>query len=274
MARSVTESRRIPFGYQSGDTLLHRSPAGLKLLCLLALSITTFGSIPGLLLSAALTCAASLAARIRPWKLLRGFRSLFMLSLFILIFTTVNPGAEGVSLGEITVFGLSLPAFDIPFISVKGFFEGVLSGLRITVSFAAGSLLFAVTTMRELRLSLSKAERAVLGLAVLGPAVLGPAVLGLFRPARNKVPRGQAKTSRPSKGDSPPAAGRVSLGISIMLGFIPRFFELWETMNMACEARSCKRGIHRFMRVIPLVIERMLEMAADTADALEAKGIQ
>lgn len=264
MARSVTESRRIPFGYQSGDTLLHRSPAGLKLLCLLALSITTFGSIPGLLLSAALTCAASLAARIRPWKLLRGFRSLFMLSVFILIFTTVNPGAEGVSLGEITVFGLSLPAFDIPFISVKGFFEGVLSGLRITVSFAAGSLLFAVTTMRELRLSLSKAERAV----------LGPAVLGLFRPARNKVPRGQAKTSRPSKGDSPPAAGRVSLGISIMLGFIPRFFELWETMNMACEARSCKRGIHRFMRVIPLVIERMLEMAADTADALEAKGIQ
>ncbi|MDR0584268.1 MAG: energy-coupling factor transporter transmembrane protein EcfT [Treponema sp.] len=257
MAGNIKESRRIPFSYQSGATLLHRAPAGLKLLALLILSITTFSSIPGLLLSAMLTCAASLAARIRPWKLLRGFRSLFILSLFILIFTTVDPGAEGVSLGEINVFGPGLPAVKIPFISAKGFFEGVLSGLRITVSFAAGSLLFAVTTMRELRLSLGKAERAV---------------SGLLNPVRNRSPRGQAKTSQPAKSP-PPAAGRISLSIGIMLGFIPRFFELWETMNMACEARSCKRGLRRFMLIIPLIIERMLEMAADTADALEAKGI-
>ncbi|MDR2434965.1 MAG: energy-coupling factor transporter transmembrane protein EcfT [Treponema sp.] len=258
MAGSITKNRRIPFSYQSGATLLHRAPAGLKLLALLVLSITTFSSIPGLLLSAMLTCAASLAARIRPCKLLRGFRSLFILSLFILIFTSFDPGAEGVSLGAISAFGLSLPAVTIPFINAQGFFDGILSGLRIAVSFAAGSLLFAVTTMRELRLSLSKAERAV---------------PGLLRHLRNKAPRGEARASRLPDSASP-AAGRVSLAISVMLGFIPRFFELWETMNMACEARSCKRGLRRFMLIIPLIIERMLEMAAETADALEAKGIQ
>lgn len=246
MAGSITKNRRIPFSYHSGATPLHRAPAGLKLLALLLLSVTAFSSIPGLLLSAVLTCAASLAARIRPWKLLRGFRPLFILSLCILVFTAFDPGAEGVSVGAASAFGLSLPAV-IPFVSAQGFFDGILSGLRMAVSFAAGSLLFAVTTMRELRLSLSKAERAA---------------AGLLRRLRNRAPRGKAGTDR------------VSLAISVMLGFIPRFFELWETMNMACEARSCKRGLRRFMLIIPLIIERMLEMAAETADALEAKGIQ
>ncbi|MDR1575460.1 MAG: energy-coupling factor transporter transmembrane protein EcfT [Treponema sp.] len=254
MAGSITKNHRIPFSYQSGATVLHRAPAGLKLLALLLLSITAFSSLPGLLLSAALTCAASLAARIRPWKLLRGFRSLFILSLFVLIFTTVDPGAEGVSLGATSPAGPRLPLV-IPFISAQGFVDGILSGLRVTVSFAAGSLLFAVTTMRELRLSLSKAERAV---------------SGLLRLLRN---RARGETAGPPPDGAFPT-GRVSLAISVMLSFIPRFFELWETMHLACEGRSCKRGFRRFTLIMPLIIERMLEMAAETADALEAKGIQ
>jgi biotin transport system permease protein len=65
---------------------------------------------------------------------------------------------------------------------------------------------------------------------------------------------------------------RLSLGISLMLGFLPRFFEIWETANCAYRARSGKRGITSIITLIPLVTERMMESAAETAAALEARG--
>ena len=71
----------------------------------------------------------------------------------------------------------------------------------------------------------------------------------------------------------PRNAAFFSLGISLMLGFIPRFFELWETTNLACDARVCKRGPRRLLILVPLVTERMMEAAADTALALEARGL-
>jgi energy-coupling factor transporter transmembrane protein EcfT len=243
MARNV-KACNVPFGYRRGNTVLHRFPAGLKLLVLFVLSAAAFGSIPGLLLAALLTAAASLAARIRPPELLRGSRPLMALALCILAFQTVRPSAPGIALGEITAFGLRLPPLVIPCISAEGFFAGLLSALRITISFAAGSLLFAVTSMRELWLSLGRAEQAI---------------GGLF--------------SRKRKAPPFRRYSRLSLGLSLMLGFIPRFFELWETANLACEARSCGRGLRRMKLVIPLVTERMMELAAGTAEALESRGI-
>jgi biotin transport system permease protein len=111
------------------------------------------------------------------------------------------------------------------------------------VSFAAGALLFSVTTTRELRDSLGRVESAVVN-----------RLLALFRlPAR--------------------ASGKFSLGLSLMLGFLPRFFEIWEIANLACDARAGKRGLRRFLALIPLVIERMMEMAGETAEALDSRGL-
>ena len=55
--------------------------------------------------------------------------------------------------------------------------------------------------------------------------------------------------------------------------FIPRFFEMWETANLACQARSCKRGLRRLLVLLPLVTEKMMEAAAETVLALEARGL-
>jgi biotin transport system permease protein len=66
---------------------------------------------------------------------------------------------------------------------------------------------------------------------------------------------------------------RLSLGISLMLGFIPRFFEIWENCNLAWKARGGKNNFRRLKCLLPLVIERMLESAAEIAAALEARGI-
>jgi biotin transport system permease protein len=65
---------------------------------------------------------------------------------------------------------------------------------------------------------------------------------------------------------------RLSLGISLMLGFLPRFFVIWETAETAYHARCGKKGLPQLLLLTPLVIERMLEMAAETASALESRG--
>jgi biotin transport system permease protein len=73
------------------------------------------------------------------------------------------------------------------------------------------------------------------------------------------------------KDSLPP--GRFSLGISLMLGFMPRFFEIWENTELAYLARAGKKGPTRIITLVPLTIERMIECAAETAAALEGRGL-
>jgi biotin transport system permease protein len=119
-----------------------------------------------------------------------------------------------------------------------GLGEALLFSWGILVSFAAGALLFSVTTMGELRDSLAAA--------------------GGFLRAR------VAPHSR-KKGPG------LSLAISLMLGFLPRFFEIWETANDAYRARGGKRGPSGIFVVMPRVIEGMLLKAGETAQALEGR---
>jgi biotin transport system permease protein len=205
------KTRSIPFYYRAGKTALHRAPAGLKLLAVMILSTAAYVSIYGLAAAIALILAASIAARIPPWELLRGSLMLAVMSLCVMLLNIQTPVA------------------------------GLITVLRIFVPFTAAALLFAVTTMRELRLSLGTLETRIINFFA-----------GRARPRR---------------------AAFFSLAISLMLGFIPRFFELWETANLACDARIAKRGPRRLLLLVPLVTERMMEAAADTALALEARGL-
>jgi biotin transport system permease protein len=216
---------RSPFAYRGGTSFLHRVPAGIKLLCLLVLSLAAFSSVPGLAAAALVTAAGALGARVRPRELLRGSKPLAVLAAFIVVFRTAS--------------------FRPPFLRAGELPAALVSGLCIIVSFAAGALFFATTTTGELRRSLGRLETAV---------------RSLF-------------TGRFGKGGSGGGGGgRLSLALSLMLGFIPRFFELWETANLACDARAGKRGPRRLFFLLPLVTERMLERAAATAQALEARG--
>ena len=218
---------RIPFGYRPGGTFLHRAPAAFKLVCVLALSSIAFASVYGLAVSVVLAIALSAAARIKPWELLKGSRPLLPLSLCVMLIKSVRPGEAGRAL---------------PGLSAQGLCEGAFIVLRIFVPYAAAALFFAVTTMKELRLSIAKIELKLKN--VLGAGRKGKKGVAFF-----------------------------SLGITLMLGFIPRFFELWENSGLACEARSCKNGPRRLLRLVPLVTERMMESAADTALAMEARAL-
>jgi len=66
---------------------------------------------------------------------------------------------------------------------------------------------------------------------------------------------------------------KLVLALSLMLGFLPRFFALWEEAELSCEARSFRRGIKRTAAILLLVTERMIERAAETAAALESRGL-
>jgi biotin transport system permease protein len=57
-----------------------------------------------------------------------------------------------------------------------------------------------------------------------------------------------------------------------MLGFLPRFFAVWESAELAYRARCGKRGLPRLIALVPLAMERMIISAGETAAALEARG--
>lgn len=184
----------------------------LKLLGVIAVSTAACISLYGLAAAILLLMAASIAARIPPWELLRGAKPLIVMA-----------------------FGIALLNYQTPA-------AGIMVAMRICIPFAAAALLFSVTTMRELRLSLGRLETRL----------------------RNFCSAGRGKER---------SYAYASLGLSLMLGFIPRFFELWEAANLACDARLHRRGIRRLIILVPLVTERMMEAAADTALALEARGV-
>ena len=210
-------SKATPWSYRKGSTALHRLPAGFKLAFLLLLSLAAFFPGPELRSFVILSVIAliliilSFAAKIGPRALLRGSAPLLFLVAAVFLFQGIE---------------ISPPGF-----AMDGLWETLIFCARICAAFAAGTLLFAVTTPGEIRKSLSRLETA-LHLEKL----------------------------------------KLGLGISLMLGFLPRFFEIWEDVTLAWKSRGGKKNLSRLIVLIPLVVERMMVKAVETATALESRG--
>ena len=206
-----------PWSYHKDTSPIHRTPAGIKLIFLLALSLasfipgtgTFFFVIPGAI--AIILVTLSIIAGISPGTLLRGSGPLFIVVIGVFFFQALE--------------------FSPLVFNLQGLRESIIFCAKIGLAFASGSLLFAVTTPGEIRKSLSRAE-AVLHLEKLN----------------------------------------LSLSISLMLGFLPRFFEIWENLNLAWKSRGGKNTPRRLVFLVPLVVEQMMLKAAETAEAMEARG--
>jgi biotin transport system permease protein len=192
--------------------------------------------IPAMAAVTVLLAAGALSAGIRPRETFSGSRQLVVMLLLILLLQST---------------ALALPwgngepgpgAFRVSF-NREGFFRGLRFSWGILLSFSAASLFFSVTTMSQLKRSLDLAESFI---------------------------RGPLRTIRGGGA----RRGRISLGLTLMLGFLPRFFELWEAADLACEARAGRRGPGRIITILPLVCERIIQSAAESAAALEARGLE
>ncbi|GAB1481313.1 hypothetical protein MASR2M78_01280 [Treponema sp.] len=147
-----------------------------------------------------------------------------------------------------------------PFIRLNrgGLREGLLFAWGILTSFAGGSLLFATTTSTELRE----------GIAAVQDTLRRPLLSFLARLSRGKGLRARlAKHLAHTL-----AAFDVSLLIALTLSFIPRVFEVWEAAEDAHLARCGKKGLGGTVSILPLVAERLIEAASETAAALEMRG--
>jgi biotin transport system permease protein len=222
-----------PYSYRAKRAAIHRLNAGLKLLCLFLFSMSAFFLNP--VCSAMLSaalCAVSLGSGIKPAELLRGSRPIIIFGFFVV-------------LGR--ALGFAPPAFNI-----QGFFSGVMFFWGMLLSFCAGALFFSVTTMTEVRDAVCSAERVL-----LKPAA------ALLKNIKKPLPqRLYDAVSRP----------RLGLALSLMLGFIPRFFAEWDALKNAYRARSGKPGIAEIFKLIPLAVGRMIDVAAETAAAMESRG--
>jgi biotin transport system permease protein len=208
-------------------------PGTVKLLGVLVLTGAAFFFGPAALGPATLlVLGCGFSIRMGPRELLGGSGPLALMLLLTLAFRSLrfNP-----------------PAFD-----GEGCVKALLFSWKILLSFSAGALLFASTTMGNLLASLGAVERTLLRPAVF---LLGRGKSAGFQKARLRLLR-----------------PRLSLGISLMLGFMPRFFEIWESAGMAYRARGGKGGVRRLPVLIPPAVERMIYAAAETAGALEARG--
>lgn len=230
-------ARLTPYAYRSGTTLLHRTGAGWKLLTLLALSVASFAfGLPGLLCSAASIVAAAAAARLSPRRLLAGIGPLLFVTLFVVALRALVLPSDGAWLA----------------IDYMGLREGIFFALSVLIAFSGGSILFATTTTAELREAVATAEEAV----------TTPLVRALRKSRRAWCRNAAAALERST----------LSLVIALTLGFLPRVFEIWEAAEEARAARCGKKGLRGTAAMLPLVIERLMEMAAETARAMEGRG--
>jgi biotin transport system permease protein len=225
--------RPAPYSYRPGNTALHRLNPALKLLALLGMTTAVFlFGFYALAGSAAFLMICAISARLKPWELLRGIKPVLVMSLCVIVSRSV--------------------VFERPWFSLPGCIAGLLFSGNMAICFAAGSLLFSVTTMTELKDSLGKIERLI----------LKPPAFLLRRSGRPALTEAASRLERP----------KLSLAVPLMLGFLPRFFEIWEAAHTAYAARAGKKGVRATLTLVSLVTGRMIETAAETALAMESRG--
>jgi len=222
------------WSYRAGKSPLHRCPAGIKLVLLLALSAAPVFGLPAAAGAAALILAGAFSAKISLRSLFAGSKPLVIMLLFFAVIRALGAGQPESDAQGTIHFGKTA-------IDLAGLQSGLYLAAGILICYSAAALFFTITTVTEIRHSLSKAEIAV---------------ISIFRKRRQD-----------------PYQGRFSLSLALMLGFLPRFFEHWENARLAARARGCTGGFRQITAILPLVTERMIEAAAETAEALESRGL-
>lgn len=224
----------IPYSYRSGNTVLHRLPALFKLFILFFLSLCPFFfGIYAICAASILTAIGACTASLKIRDLLAGSRTLLISLAVIMLIRSFKTEA--------------------PYVSFKTLIDGFEFTWQIINAFCAAALFFATTTIREIRSAAAVLES---GFSYIPYRIL----------SASKAPRAKRMAKKLEQK-------RLSLSLTLMLAFLPRVFSVWDTIKTAYKARAGKEGIRSLLYIIPLLTERMIETAAETARALQARAL-
>jgi energy-coupling factor transporter transmembrane protein EcfT len=65
---------------------------------------------------------------------------------------------------------------------------------------------------------------------------------------------------------------KIGLTIAVAFSFLPRLFEIWKTIELSYFARGGKRGIVSYIRLLPVLLEKLLEIAGELSLSLLSRS--
>ena len=209
------------FRYRSGETIIHRTPAGIKLAVMIAFTIAVFSPLlPALIAASALLAVLAILARTQIETILSGAKLVLWYGLFIAAFRLIGKPLESVD---------------------------VLAELRATALYTwqlaavllAGTLFYETTATTEIAHTLKTIQTTLRW--------------------RKPLPD-------------------VAFLLSLTIGFIPRIFSAWDSLEKAWAAREGNRryGPLSFFRrtttLVPLLVLKLLSIANDTDRAIRNRS--
>ena len=223
------------FSYNKRDSIIHKTPAILKLLILFCVPLITYFT--PLVYHAGLFALALflvLLAKIPLKSFLRDLRPIIYYCIFILIIDVLTillfdktpmPISTELSAELEESVNPTLNFFSI--LKEKGNF---LLMSRLIVSMAYTSIFFRTTSHLEMRQSLEKIESCI----TLGHSKL-----------------------------------TFSKAFALFLNFLPQLFAIWNSLDLAWRARGGKRTVRKIIALLPVFISLSLKKANQTLLALK-----
>ena len=223
------------FSYNKRDSIIHKTPAILKLLILFCVPLITYFT--PLVYHAGLFALALflvLLAKIPLKSFLRDLRPIIYYCIFILIIDVLTillfdktpmPISTELSAGLEESVSPTLNFFSI--LKEKGNF---LLMSRLVVSMAYTSIFFRTTSHLEMRQSLEKIESC--------------------------ITFGHSKLT-------------FSKAFALFLNFLPQLFAIWNSLDLAWRARGGKRTPRKIIALLPVFISLSLKKANQTLLALK-----
>ena len=224
------------FSYNQLNSLLHKTPASLKLLILFCVPlITYFTAIPYHAGLFALALLLALVAQIPLKSFLRDLKPIIYYCLFIFIIDVLTillfdktpmPISKELS-AELEESAVSSTLNFFTILKEKG---NALLMSRLVVSMAYTSIFFRTTSHLEMRQSLEKIESC--------------------------ITFGHSKLT-------------FSKAFALFLNFLPQLFAIWNSLDLAWRARGGKRTPRKIIALLPVFISLSLKKANQTLLALK-----
>jgi energy-coupling factor transporter transmembrane protein EcfT len=203
-------------------TVIHRIPAGIKLVALVSCTIAVFSvSTPVLAALSVVLVLLAILARLDITLVVGTVKLVICYGVFIALFRIA--GKE-----------------PVPAILVGELLKTACYLWQLGAVLLAGALFYATTGTTEISSFLSAVQKAV----------------------RWKAPLPD-----------------IAFLLSLTIGFIPRVFTAWESINLAWDARggavkkSPAAAFRRFTTLVPLLVINLLEIASDTDRAIKNRSL-